>query len=79
MVIEEEYFDDMNLTDDTTFLTAPTKRAKTRFNQNNNNCCDTKRNIREIAINNGWNTQVIQILCEKRNGKFLFRGNFLSR
>ena len=37
------------------------------------------RHIREIAINNGWNTQIVQILHEKLDGKFLFNINFLSR
>ena len=39
---------------------------------------DTKRRIFSIAINNGWNTQVVQILCERRDGEFIFKGNILS-
>ena len=35
--------------------------------------------MQEIVINNCCNTQLILILCEKRDGKFNFKGNFLSR
>ena len=40
---------------------------------------DTKQRIRKIAINNGWNTHIFQILREKHDGNFLFNGNLLSR
>ena len=36
MIIKEKWFDDMNLNDGATFLIALIKRAKYRFNQNNN-------------------------------------------
>ena len=40
---------------------------------------DTKQRIQEIATNNGWNTQIVQILREMRDGNFLFKRKFLSR
>ena len=70
---------DMNLTYGATFTTAMIKRAKYIFNQKINFPRDTKQHIREIVINNGWNTQIVQILCEKRDGHFLFKVNLLSR
>ena len=65
----------MNLTNGATFLMALIKRAKTRFNFKN--LCDSKRHIQEIAINNGWNMHIFQILREKRDGNFIFTGNLL--
>ena len=35
--------------------------------------------IWEIAINNGWNKHIFQILFETRDGEFLFIGKFPSR
>ena len=52
---------------------------KTRVNQKINFPCETKRRMQEIAIKNGWNTHIVQILCEIRDGNFIFKGNFLSR
>ena len=40
---------------------------------------DTKGCIQEISINNGWNTQIFQILREKCDGNFVFKGNLISR
>ena len=54
MVIEEEWFSDMNLTDGATFPTALIKREKSIFNFENP--CDTKQRILIILINNGCNT-----------------------
>ena len=54
----------MNLTNVATFLTALIKRAKSILKQKIKPSRDTKRCIREIAINNGWNTQVVHILRE---------------
>ena len=76
MVVEEEWFDDMNVNDGATFPTDLIKREKSRIDQNNNFPCDTKRCIRQIAINNGLNTCIVQILGDKRDGKFIFKGNF---
>ena len=67
----------MNLTDCETFTVALIKRAESRFN--NVFLRDIKRCIREIVTNNGWNTQVVQILREIRDGKFIFKHNILSR
>ena len=53
VVIEEEWFADINLTDGETFPKALIKRAKYRFNQKIKSSRDTKRRIREISINNG--------------------------
>ena len=64
VVIEEEQFDDMNLTDGATFPKGLIKRAKTRVNQKIQFPHDTKQHIRESAINNVWSTQVVQILHE---------------
>ena len=73
MVIEEEWFNSINLTDGAIFLTFLIKCAKTRVNTKINHPRDTKRRIREIVINNGWKTQIVQILRE------IHAGNFLSR
>ena len=78
MVIEEEWFDDMNLTDGETFPTTLIKFTKTRVNQKIKFLRDTKRRIQEIAINNGWNTHIVQILHEIRDINFLFKGKILS-
>ena len=40
---------------------------------------DKKQRIQEISINNGWNTHIVQILREKQDVNFLFKGNFLIR
>ena len=39
---------------------------------------DTNRRIWVIAINNGWNTHIVQILREIRDDDFLFKRKFLS-
>ena len=67
----------MNLTDGATFPTTLIKRVKNRVNQKINLPCDTKRRIRETAINNVWNTQLVQILREKRD-KTIFSKKHLS-
>ena len=59
----------MNLTDVATFLMTLIKLSKTRVNKK---MCDTKRSMREITVSNGWNTQIIQILREIRDGNFFF-------
>ena len=79
VAIEEEWFDDMNLTDGATFLTALIKHAKSRFNQKIKFPCDTKRRKQEITINNGWNVLIVQRLREKHDGIILFRVKFISR
>ena len=79
MVIEEEWFDNNNLTDGATFPTTLIKCAKTISNHKINFQHDTKLRIWGISINNGWNKQIVQILREKRDGNFLFKVNFLSR
>ena len=68
----------MNLTDGATFPMPLIKCAKIRVNQKIIFPRETKRRIQEIAINNGWNTQIVHILREIRDGKFLYKGNFLS-
>ena len=40
---------------------------------------DTKQRIQQIARNNGWNTQIVHIFCEKCDGDFIFKENFISR
>ena len=68
----------MNLTDGTTLLMALIKRAKPRINEKIKFTRDTKQRIRKISRNNSWNTQVVQILREEFDGKFLFKENMLS-
>ena len=78
MVIEKERFDYIKLTYCETFTVDLIKRAESRSNKSINFPHDTKRCIWEIAINNGWNIYIIQILCVKYVGNFLFKGKFLS-
>ena len=49
----------MNLTDGATFTMAFIKRAKYRFNQKINYPRVTNGLIRELAIQNGWNTHIV--------------------
>ena len=69
----------MNLTDGATFPMPLIKFAKTRVNKKIIFPRGTKQRIQEITINNGWNTQIVHILRDKRDEKFLFKGKFLSR
>ena len=69
----------MNLTDVETFSTALTKHSKNRVNQKIKFPLDTKRCIREIAIQNAWNTHSVQILREICIGNFIFKENLLIR
>ena len=78
MVIKEERFAYKNLTDIETFPTTLIKHEKQRINQDFNFPRDTKQQIRENVTNNSCNTQIVQILCKKRDVKFLFNGNLLS-
>ena len=71
VVIEGEYFDDMTLTDGANFPMLLIKRKKTRVNQRIKFPRDTRRRIQEIAINNGWKTQIVYILREIRDGNYL--------
>ena len=50
MVIEEEWFDDMNLTDGATFPMDLIKHTKTTVNQKIKNSRDTMKHIGEIVI-----------------------------
>ena len=68
----------MNLTDSLTFLTSMINCSKTAFNYNNRIRCDTKRRIQKIAIHNGWNTHIVQILLDKRDGN-CFQKKIFSR
>ena len=69
----------MNLNYIVTFPLELIKCAKLIFNQKIKFSRDMKRHIHTIAIKNGWNTQIIQILYEECDGKFQFYGNLLSR
>ena len=40
---------------------------------------DNKRRICKIEIQNGWNTQVVQVLCEDRDCRFHFKASAISR
>ena len=77
--IEEEWFDYIILTNSLTFTTALIKYAESRFNQEIKFPLNTKQYIQEIAINNDWNIHIVHILLEKRDGKFLFKMNSLSK
>ena len=68
----------MSLTDSATFPTALIKYEKSRINQKIKFPRDTKQVIRKIAIKNGWNTRIVQIMCEKCDSTFLFKVNVLS-
>ena len=54
------------------------KRSKYRFNKQIKSSLDTKQCIQEIVISNVWNTHIVQILREKRDGGFIFNGNILN-
>ena len=69
----------MNLTDVATFATDLIKCADTRVNKKNKILWDTKQHMHEIAVNSDWNTQILQILREKRDWNFLLKGKFLSK
>ena len=70
VVIEEKCFDDMNLTYGATSPTALIKRAKTGCNKKIKFPRDTNWHLQKIAIRNVWNTQIVQILHEKRDEMF---------
>ena len=50
MVIEEEWFEDINLTDGSTFTMTLIKREKYRLNQEIKFPRDTKQRMQEISI-----------------------------
>ena len=79
VVIEEEWFADINLTDGAIFTPALIKREKSRLNPKIYFPFNTKWCIRYIAINNGCNKKVVKILCEESGGDFTFRINMPSR
>ena len=78
MVIEEEWFDDMNFTNGDNFFTALINLQKLDSIKNKFPH-DTKRRIWEITISNRCNTQIVQILYEKHVEIFIFKRKFLSR
>ena len=57
----------------------PWSNVKIQNQPKNNFPRDTKQRIQKIAIKNGWNTHIVQIFCEKCDGKFLFKVNMISR
>ena len=79
VVVEERWFSFMNLSDDDTFPSALIKRAKIRINQKIKFLHDTKHRVCTIAINNGWNNHIVQIVIEECDGNFCSSGNMLSR
>ena len=78
MVNEEEVFSYSNLTGGVIFLPALIKCTKYIFNQKPIPSSDKNKHIHKSEMNNGWNTQVVQILHEDRYGKFHFKLNMLS-
>ena len=75
VVIEDKWFDDMNLTYGASFPTALIKYKKYRIKQKNNVPRDRKWHIRKIVINNSRKTQIVQILRGKCYGNFIFKRN----
>ena len=73
--IEEEWFDDMNIAVDATFLTTPLKREKSIFNQKVLFPHDTKQRKWEIAMSNGWNTHVSRYCVKNMMEMFVSKGN----
>ena len=65
MIIEEEWIFEINLTDCATFPPALIKREKSKKIPH-----DTRQYIHKIAMGNGWNLQVSQVLCEEHDGMF---------
>ena len=57
----------MNLTNVPTFLMPLIKLAKNIVNRKTFSSCDTKQHMLEIAMKNGWSTQIVQILRDMRN------------
>ena len=70
MVIYIEWSSGTNLKGGATFTKVLIKRAKLIINQKINFPRDRKQHIHEIEMNNGWNTQVVQILRGKHDGRF---------
>ena len=68
----------MNLTGFLNFLVALIKCAKYKIQQKQIPH-DTKQCMRKITINNGWNTQIAQILHEEPDGTFIFKVILISR
>ena len=68
----------MNLTDGANFPMPLIKISKTRVNKKRDFPRDKKHCIQEISINIVWNTHIVQILREIRDGKFLFRKKIIS-
>ena len=58
----------MKLTDGATITRDMIKREKYIFNQEIKFPRYTKRRIQKIAVKNGWNTQIVQILREISDG-----------
>ena len=80
VVIEEELFDAMNLTDVTTFPTALIKYAKTIFNIIIKFPCDTRRHIGNILIKNGCvGTQILSRYCVRNVAESLFYKSKISQ
>ena len=77
MVIEEEWFADMNLTYGATFPTDLIKRAKTILNQRIKFPRDIKRRIREIAIKL-VGTHRFSRYCVRNMMRIFFKGNVLK-
>ena len=74
MVIEEEWFDDINLTEGETFLMDLIIRTKTRVNQKTIFPRDTNQHIWEITISNGCKTHIVHILRVICDVNFIFNG-----
>ena len=70
---------EISLTGGDTFPPELINRTKNRMNQKINFPSNTKRCICTTAINNGWNTHIVQILHEERDRKFHFSVNIITR
>ena len=56
----------------------PDQKFKIKNQSKNQFPRGTKRRIQETEIKNGYITQIVHLLREKRDGKFIFKGKFLS-
>ena len=79
MVIAEKWFSDINLTGGELFPLDLIKHEKLRLNIKIYVLHETKQRMRTIEMDNGCNKQVVQILHEEHNGKFIFKVNIIIR
>ena len=57
----------------------PDKTFKIKIKPKDNYPSDTRQHISSFEMKNIWNKQVVQILCEERDGDTSFRWNLIIR